>query len=169
VDNHQLHRHCPRSAKAAAECHDFTRYIGKAIDEPRYAQGRSGTRVAGHPVILSALFDGEGALRGLRFVTDPRAEPTERRMASLSPCRHQPLRSRGLECTDLPPSAGETPVGGIFLKQRCEKTTPERRLMLEAHLLPKRGQSDIDSATGEPKPGAFESSARFELFEPGIR
>jgi len=27
-------------------------YIGRAIDDPMYAQGRIGTRVAGHPVIL---------------------------------------------------------------------------------------------------------------------
>ena len=43
---------------------DEDEYIGRAIDEPRYARGKTGTRVAGHPVILSALFDRGGVLRG---------------------------------------------------------------------------------------------------------
>ena len=38
----------------------------------------------------------------------------------------------GWNCTDLPAAPGETPVGGVFLKQRCEKVTPERSLMVEA-------------------------------------
>jgi hypothetical protein len=40
---------------------DEDEYIGKAIEEPRYARGKSGTRVAGHPVILSALFERRNA------------------------------------------------------------------------------------------------------------
>src|SRR5580700_8926877 len=32
-------------------------YVARAIDDPMYAQGKVGTRVAGHPVILSVLFD----------------------------------------------------------------------------------------------------------------
>ena len=51
---------------------DEDEYIGKAIEEPRYARGKTGTRVAGHPVILSVLFDRDGPLRILRFITDPR-------------------------------------------------------------------------------------------------
>jgi len=54
---------------------DEDEYVGRAIDDPLHAQGRVGTRVAGHPVILSALFDAGGVVRGLRFVTDPRASP----------------------------------------------------------------------------------------------
>src|SRR5262245_10000808 len=50
-------------------------YIGRAIEEPRYARGKTGTRVAGHPIILSALFDRDGVLRGLRYVTAQRAAP----------------------------------------------------------------------------------------------
>src|SRR6516165_5746936 len=62
---------------------DEDEYIGKAIDDSMHAQGKIGTRVAGHPVILSVLFDRGGIVRGLRFVTDPRAAPYERRMAHL--------------------------------------------------------------------------------------
>jgi hypothetical protein len=142
-------------------------YIGRAIDDPLYAQGKVGTRVAGHPVILSALFDAGGVLRGLRFVTDPRAAPHERRMAHLFRLavinRYEP---DSWSCTDLPPAPGESPVGGVFLKQRCEKATPERHLMVEARFLRKPGQNDIDPVSGETRPGAYESWTRFEILDP---
>ena len=149
---------------------DEDEYIGKAIEEPRYARGKTGTRVAGHPVILSALFDRDGVLRVLRFVTDPRAPSHERRMAHLLRLaainRYEP---DGWTCTDFPPAEGETPVGGVFIKQRCEKTTPERRLVVDTRFLRKPGQSDNDPVTGEYRAGAFESSTRFEILDPSYK
>jgi hypothetical protein len=149
---------------------DEAEFIGRAIDDPLYAGSRTGTRVAGHPVILSALFDDEGALRGLRFVSDPRASPIERRMAQLLRLaiinHYDPA---GWSCTDLPAEPGETPVGGIFIKQHCEKLTQERRMTLDARFLRKPGQSDIDPATGDYTSGQFESLTRFELMDPGYR
>ncbi len=150
---------------------DEQEYIGRAIDDPLYAQGRVGTRVAGHPVILSVLFDKDGVLRGIRMVSDPRASITERRMAHMLRLavinRYDP---DGWTCTDLPPAPGETPVGGgVFIKQRCEKRTAERNLFLEAHFLRKPGQSEVDPATGEPTTGQFESWTRFELMDPNYK
>jgi hypothetical protein len=150
---------------------DEQEYIGRAIDDPLYAQGRVGTRVAGHPVILSVLFDKDGVLRGIRMVSDPRASITERRMAHMLRLavinRYDP---DGWTCTDLPPAPGETPVGGgVFIKQRCEKRTAERNLFLEAHFLRKPGQSEVDPATGEPTSGQFESWTRFELMDPNYQ
>jgi hypothetical protein len=149
---------------------DEDEYLAKAIEEPRYARGKIGTRVAGHPVILSALFDGGGVLRGLRFVTDPRAATHERRMAHMLRLavfeRYDP---EGWACTDFPPAAGESPVGGIFIKLRCEKATAERHLMVETHFLRKPGQADNDRITGEYKAGQFESWTRFEIFDPNYR
>jgi hypothetical protein len=149
---------------------DEDEYIGKAIEEPRYARGKIGTRIAGHPVILSALFDRGGMLRALRFVTDPRAAAHERRMAHMLRLavinRYEPA---GWTCTELAPGAGETPVGGVFVKQRCEKLTPERHLFIDARLLRKPGQSDNDPVTGEYRAGAFESSTRFEIWDPSYR
>jgi len=149
---------------------DEEEFIGRAIDDPEYAGGRTGTRVAGHPIILSALFDDTGVLRGLRFITDPRASPVERRMAHLLRLaiinHYDPA---GWTCADLPPDSGETPVGGIFIKQHCEKATPERRMTLDARFLRKRGQSDIDPATGDYTSGQYESSTRFELTDPSYQ
>jgi len=156
--------------EVAARFDDEDEYVGKAIDEPRYAQGRTGTRVAGHPVILSALFDRDGGLRGLRFISDPRAASHERRMAHLLRLavinRYEP---DGWTCTDFPPADCESPVGGVFIKQRCEKATSDRHLSVETRFLRKPGQSDNDPVTGEYRPGAFESSTRFEIFDPKYR
>jgi hypothetical protein len=145
---------------------DEEEYTGKAIDDDQYTR-RIGTRVAGHPVILSVLFDPAGILRGIRFVTDPRAAPNERRMAHL--LRMAAINrygSVGWTCIDQPPAAGETAVGGIFIKQQCRKATPERDLTVEAHFLRKPGQSETDPATGEYRPGQYESWTRVELFDP---
>ena len=112
----------------------------------------------------------DGVLRVLRFVTDPRAPSHERRMAHLLRLaainRYEP---NGWTCTDFPPAEGETPVGGVFIKQRCEKTTPGRRLVVDTRFLRKPGQSDNDPVTGEYRAGAFESSTRFEILDPSYK
>jgi hypothetical protein len=146
-------------------------YIGRAIDDPLFAQGRLGTRVAGHPVILSVLFDDGGVLRGIRMISDPRGSIMERRMAHmLRLAIINRYDADGWSCTDLPPAAGETPVGGgVFIKQKCEKRTPERDLFVEAHFLRKPGQSDTDPKTGDATSGQFESWTRFELMDPGYK
>jgi hypothetical protein len=154
--------------EVSARFDDEQEYVGRAIDDPMYAQGRVGTRVAGHPVILSVLFDTDGVLRGIRMVSDPRGSIMERRMAHMLRLavinRYGP---DGWTCADLPPAPGETAVGGgVFIKQRCEKHTPERDLFVEAHFLRKPGQSDVNPATGEATTGQFESWTRFELMDP---
>jgi hypothetical protein len=147
---------------------DQQEYVGRAIDDPLYAQGRVGTRVAGHPVILSVLFDKEGVLRGIRMISDPRGSMMERRMAHMLRLaiinRYEP---DGWNCMDFPPAPGESPVGGgVFIKQRCEKQMPEKTLTVEAHFLRKPGQSETDKATGESTNGQYESWTRFEIMDP---
>ena len=62
---------------------DEEEYIGRAIDDPlvRPRKGRRG--VAGHPVILSALFDDGGTLRGAALRQRSARAPHERRMAHM--------------------------------------------------------------------------------------
>jgi hypothetical protein len=146
-------------------------YVARAIDDPMYAQGKVGTRVAGHPVLLSVLFDSDGLLRGIRMVSDPRGAPLERRMAHMLRLaiinRYEP---DGWQCTDFPPAPGETPVGGgVFVKQRCEKAMPGKTLTVEARFLRKPGQAGVDSNTGEATQGQFESWTRFEIMDPTYR
>lgn len=149
---------------------DEDEYISRAVEDPRVARGKIGTRIAGHPVILSVLFDSDGVVRGLRFITDPRATIYERRMAHI--LRRAVMERYGLDgwtCTDPPAAEGETPVGGFFLKQRCDKHEPGRTLMLEARMLRKSGQGDLDPATAEYRAGQFESWTRFEISDPSYK
>jgi hypothetical protein len=157
--------------EVSARFDDQQDYVARAIDDPLYAQGRIGTRVAGHPVILSVLFDVDGALRGIRMISDPRGSPMERRMAHMLRLaiinRYEP---DGWNCTDMPPAPGETPVGGgVFIKQRCEKPLPDKTLTVEARFLRKPGQSEVDPATREATSGQFESWTRFEIMDPNYR
>ena len=102
-------------------------------------------------------------------VTAGRA-PIERRMAHL--LRDAVMNHYGpnnWNCTDIVPVEGETPVGGIFIKQRCEKSTSERAMTVETHFLRLPGQHDIDPETHEYTQGQYESWTRFELFDPGYR
>jgi hypothetical protein len=164
---------CPPDAsglhEVAARFDDEDEYVAKALGNPLYAGHRVGTRVAGHPVVLSALFDDGGTLRGMRVVSDPRATLAERRMAHLLGIA---VISRygtdGWTCVDLAPGEGESPVGGVFTKRRCEKWTPDRDMTIETHLLRKPGQHDVDPETHEDTRGEFESWTRFELFDPNL-
>jgi hypothetical protein len=156
--------------EVAARFDDEAEYVAKALGVPADATGRTGTRVAGHPVVLSALFDDGGILRGIRMVSDPRATPLERRMAHLLGIAViSRYGTEGWTCTDLPPAAGESAVGGVFIKRRCEKTLPGRALTVETHFLRKPGQRDIDPETRDYTHGEFESWTRFELFDPSYR
>jgi hypothetical protein len=175
IDDWADFRKCRPEASGLYEVYvrfdDQQDYVARAIDDPMYAQGRVGTRVAGHPVILSVLFDKDGVLRGIRMISDPRASPLERRMAHMLRLaiinRYEP---DGWSCTDMPPAPGETPVGGgVFIKQRCEKSFPDKGLMVEARFLRKPGQSEVDAATGEATSGQFESWTRFEIMDPNYR
>jgi hypothetical protein len=146
---------------------DEDEYVAKALDEPALAGQRIGTRVAGHPVILSALFDDGGVLRSIRMVSDPRGTPAERRMAHLlGDAVIERYGAGDWSCTDFPPSEGESAVGGVFIKRRCTKTAPGKALIAETHLLRKSGQHDIDPDTHEYTHDEFESSTRFELNDP---
>jgi hypothetical protein len=145
-------------------------YQAKAFGDPTLPSEANGTRVAGHPVILSVLFNDSGIAQEIRIVTDPRAPLSLRRMAQLLRLRviaH--YGDEGWTCADLPAEPGETPVGKIFIKQRCEKTTPEHHLIMQARLLRKPGQTDYDATTKEFRPGQFESSTRLEILDPLLK
>jgi hypothetical protein len=162
---------CPAEAsglhEVAARFDDEAEYVAKALGVPADAAGRIGTRVAGHPVVLSALFDDDGILRGIRMVSDPRATAVERRMAHLlGVAVINRYGADGWTCADLPPAEGESAVGGVFIKRRCEKALPGRALTVTTHFLRKPGQHDVDPETGEYTHGEFESWTRFELFDP---
>lgn len=146
---------------------DADELYARAIDHEAMIARVSGTRVAGFQVILSVLFDDGGTVRGIRMVTDPRAPPNERGTAFQFKRRIE-LRygPQDWQCTDIPAAQGETPVAGLFVKADCKKETPERTLYVQARFFRKAGQSDYDPVTREPTTGQYESSTRFEIYDP---
>lgn len=129
-----------------------------------------GTKVAGHPVVLSVLFDEAGVAQAIRAVTDQRADLDFRRNAYLL---RVPLMNAfgqdGWACVNPPLSNGETPVGEFFVKMRCEKTVNTgRRVVLEANLYRKAGQTGFDR-NGNVLKGDFFSQGRWEIWNPAYR
>lgn len=113
-----------------------------------------GTKIAGHPVLLS-LFVGEGGeVEAIRMTTDPEARFYLKKKAYLFGLRvRERYGEEGWTCTDRPKQDGESEVGGLFVRQTCEKVSGGRRLLLETNLYRAVGQSGRE----------FESSARFEI------
>jgi len=147
---------------------DQQEYIGRAIDDPLYAQGRLGT---GWPAIgdpFGAVRQGRRAARHSHDQRPARVDHGAAHGPHAAPRHHQPLTSPdGWTCTDLPPAAGETPVGGgVFIKQRCEKRMAERDLFVEARLPAQARPKRHQSGHGEATTGQFESWTRFELMDP---
>lgn len=149
---------------------DQTEYLGKALEDPTISTNKRGTTIAGHPIVLTTLFDSDGVLRMMRFVTDPRGDTMARRMAHLLRLivinRYDPAN---WECEDIPPGPGETPVGGIFHHSKCIKNFPAKKIFVEGKFFRKPGQSDVDPNTREYTSGYFESSTRVEIYDPTLK
>jgi len=129
----------------------------------------AGTKVLDFPVIVSGLFDAGGTLAGLRIVTDPRAGPQDRKQAyTLTNFFKARYGSEGWNCTDTPPAPGETPVGSLYINQRCTKlANGDMRVVLETRFLRRPGQAEF-SSSGKLTVGQFESSTRLELSRPDV-
>jgi hypothetical protein len=107
------------------------------------ATSRDGTIVAGHPVVLTALVDHDGIVAGLEIDTDPKTRLYLRKKAFLfGPQVKARYGSDGWTCTQSDLAAGEAPVGGIHVKERCTKTTQGRAITIERSLYRKAGQDE---------------------------
>jgi hypothetical protein len=144
---------------------DEWEYWAKANNLSTQMEQFSGTRTYGFPVTVSALIDDGGTLRGIRLVSDPRGDMQNRDEAYLL---RNFLTARfgrdGWACESLSAEEGETPVAGIFVKERCRKEIDANTTAsLAARHLRKAGQSRFDPRTGRETTGQFESTVRFEL------
>jgi uncharacterized protein YjbI with pentapeptide repeats len=123
------------------------------------------TTVYDNPVIVSALFDEDGFMVGIRMVTDPRADLTYReRGSSLAARLLTRFGEANFACEDLPAAAGETPYQGVFVKRRCEGKSADGTLAISilAHHFRKLGQTGFN--VEGPTEGLFESITYFEAF-----
>lgn len=107
------------------------------------ATSRDGTVVAGHPAILTALIDNEGTVAGLKIETDPKTRLYLRKKAFLfGPQVKARYGPDGWSCVEGELAAGEAPVGGVHVKEKCTKTTHGRALVIERNLFREAGQDD---------------------------
>ncbi len=159
------------------EYDDEFEYIARAKDLEREITRWAGTTEMAFPVIVSALFDDAGILKGIRIVTDPRPEHrndiTEANLrkrvdayvlGGILAGRYDIVAAR--DCKSLPAAEGESAVGAVFIKQSCEKTDPQtgRRLVLNVSLYRKPGQSGVNpQLPTQLTEGQFESATRFEI------
>jgi hypothetical protein len=167
-------------AKCAAEASGLHEVAFRQDDELEYkllahhdtngAETNGGTRISAYPALISALFDDQGILRGLRAVSDTRIDLRERtnsfQMAEAVRIRYG---ADGWHCVDLPAGKGEEPIATQFVKQDCDKTTGGMLIHTEARLLRRAGETEINRDTGRLVQGQFESSARIEIREAGAR
>ena len=144
---------------------DEPEYWARAFDIRHLVATFNGTQISTVAVILSALFDSDGFLIGLRAVTDPRVEEQERlRSIALGAFLQARFGGQSWTCVDLPEIEGETPIGTRYQKNRCTQSTETLDLVLEANYFRKPGQFGIDPRTDLAVEGLFESSIRFEMF-----
>lgn len=149
------------------EYDDELEYRARALDLPAEIKMYAGTTAFEFPVVASVLFDDSGWVRGERMVTDPRQQVARSRFEfwELGKFLRQRFDDDHWDCKDIPADEGESPVGSLFVKSRCEKTADGVRLFLEQRFLQKKGQHFVDPHSGKPQPLAFDSATRFEMYD----
>jgi hypothetical protein len=164
---------CPPEPNGLREVYfrydDELEYWAKAHRARTLIAQYAGTKLFDFPVIVSGLFDEGGALAGLRIVTDPQANPQDRKQAyTLTNFLKARYGSEGWSCTDASPAPGETPVGNIYINQRCAKlANADMRVVIETKFFRKPGQAEFN-ISGKLTTGQFESLTRLELLRPDI-
>jgi hypothetical protein len=112
---------------------------------------RDGTMVAGHPAILTLLIADGGTVTGLQIETDPKARLYIRKKAFLLGIQAKSrYGSDGWQCTEGEAGAGDQPVGGVYLRERCTKTISGRVLVVERNLF-RRAEQDIKDFVDETR------------------
>lgn len=113
-----------------------------------------GTKIAGHPVILSMLIDADGMIRGLRAVTDPSSRAYLKKKAYLLSFK---VKSRygkqDWTCDTVKPEDGATALGGLFINESCSKQYNGRTIHVSTQLFRAAGQEGKD----------FTNSTRLEI------
>ena len=164
---------CPAEPSGLREVYfrydDELEYQARAHRAQTMIAQYAGTKVFDFPVIVSALFDADGVLAGLRIVSDPGVSPQERKQAyTLSNFLKARYGNSRWDCRDTPPAPGETPVGTLYINQRCTMLTRDNmRASLETRFLRRPGQAEF-SGSGKLTVGQFESSTRLELLRPEV-
>jgi hypothetical protein len=124
---------CPADAHALHAV--AFRYDTSANPMAQVSDATQGTEVAGQPVLLQLLIDKESHLAGIRIATDPSARLHAHRGAYLF---GEQAKARyggtGWQCTQESTTPTEQPIGGSFVKERCNKVANGRHYFIERDL-----------------------------------
>jgi hypothetical protein len=138
--------------------------IARAARDPDAIARNNAMVVLGQPVTLSLLIDRAGLVQGYRIFTDPRADEELRAQAyGVAIAFKARFGTDGWICNDAPAAEGETPILGIFVKERCEEVADGLAITVESRHYYKPGQAMLDPNTGLPTVNQFESSARLQV------
>jgi hypothetical protein len=111
------------------------RYDASAHPMAQVSDATQGTEVAGQPVLLQLLIDKDARLAGIRIATDPSARLHAHRGAYLFGVQAKArYGADGWQCVQLPATPTEQPIGGSFVKERCEKQAHGRHYFIERDL-----------------------------------
>jgi len=117
-----------------------------------------GTKVGGHPVLLTLLISDAGVVERLRIETDPAARLNRRKKAHLlGELAKGRYGEAGWTCTEAQPTADEEPIGGVFLNEHCEKATPTRHYILDRQMFHRAGADPL----------SFVGGSQLEIRQPG--
>ena len=100
-------------------------------------------------MLVALLIGDEGRVDGLRITTDPSARLYLHKKAFLF--GHQVMArfgEDGWQCQDAQPADGEEPLGGVFVKEHCEKTIADRHFLLDSALYRRTGEPLRDFVGG---------------------
>ena len=126
-------RKCPADAEGRREV--AFRYDDSDSPLARVNEGYRGTRVAGHPVLISLMIGDDGVVDAIRIDTDPHARMYMRKKAFLLGDQVKAhYGEHGWSCERGAPTSDEQPIGGVFVKLHCEKTADGRHLVLDEEL-----------------------------------
>jgi len=96
---------------------------------------REGTMVAGHPAILTVMIDKDAKIAALTIETDPKARLYLRKKAFLLGLQAKSRYGEdGWTCSEAQPTGDKQEVGGVFVNERCNKTTDGRSIEIERKL-----------------------------------
>ncbi|MEH3146713.1 MAG: hypothetical protein PGN34_15510 [Methylobacterium frigidaeris] len=102
---------------------------------------RKGTKVAGHPALLTLRVGADARIDGLDIETDPKAPMFLRKKGFLLGLQARAHWGEdGWTCETEAPSGDETPIGDTFVKEQCRKVLPHRVVTVRRELYRPIGQ-----------------------------
>ena len=111
--------------------------------------GENETKVSGQPVRLSLLLGQDGTVEAIRMQTDPAVRLFQHkkgyRFGEQVMARYG---AAGWVCRDAKPAGNEEPVGGVFLREHCEKTVDVRHLVVDRELYRDKERSAAGFTSG---------------------